>query len=281
MDPRRPEALAASGQAPSARRVLRGLVAAGVALGALAAVAGGWLLLVWLTAPKTFLAALAAGLSAPLAVWLLVAGWARTGAARAAQAAGALVTVAFYGWLGVRFAARGFDVLASRATLGVPPGEVAGQFGMAACAALMVAAVVAAIPAGRLGLPAAAAAAAIGAAAVAAGGASVAVAVDGDRCGTFRFESERWRAALQVRDRRGQLSDAERMAEAIVRCRTFAGATRAQVRRELGPAHVERRRVWSYAVGWTRDAMGMGDAQELFVRFGPDGRVRRTTLLVG
>jgi hypothetical protein len=89
----------------------------------------------------------------------------------------------------------------------------------------------------------------------------------GDRCDE-PFDAEGWRAT----------DDRVELAETIGRCRLLDGATRAEVRRLLGPPEHRGRRRWAYYVGETNDLMGPGDATYLGVRFGRDGRVSRAGL---
>jgi hypothetical protein len=111
-------------------------------------------------------------------------------------------------------------------------------------------------------------------------GARRAVAVSQDaECEQFRFDRDRWLAASAVDEEHGEYSDAEAIADAVVRCGTFDGATRAEVRRELGRGGRPHARTWRYLVGWTNDGIGVGDAQEMYVDFGRDDRVDGVELL--
>lgn len=84
--------------------------------------------------------------------------------------------------------------------------------------------------------------------------------------------------ALDRPDSPRQTSEAERLAHAVIRCRTVDGATRAQVRRLLGGAQRDMRRTWEWFVGETNDALGPGDAQGFYIEFGSDGRARKAYL---
>jgi hypothetical protein len=110
------------------------------------------------------------------------------------------------------------------------------------------------------------------------GAGALAAQVDPRGCRDFRFDPERWQRALASPDDDRESAPSERLAAAVVRCRTVAGATRDEVRAALGePTHVGARG-WTWAVGLTNDGIGPGDTQELSVRFAPDGRVRAAEL---
>ena len=92
-----------------------------------------------------------------------------------------------------------------------------------------------------------------------------------------RFDSEEWREAPIESEHRLQL------AEQVQRCGFIDGASKAEVRRVLGPAPRPREepyrseydRWWHYPVGTTNDYFGPGDEQNLTVTFDRRGRVKR------
>ena len=97
-----------------------------------------------------------------------------------------------------------------------------------------------------------------------------------DRCDDFRFTAERWREA---RSRDGSEDDVQRMAEAIVACRTLEGRTRSETGELLGRTDDMQDPTWTYPLGTVNDLIGPGDGKALYVHFGGDGRVRRADLL--
>jgi hypothetical protein len=88
------------------------------------------------------------------------------------------------------------------------------------------------------------------------------------------FDSVRWQQApLASRERKD-------LAAAIDRCGYVTGRTRGEVARLLGKAprdetqsRADYRREWIYYVGETNGTLGPADEQDLYVKFGRDGRV--------
>lgn len=234
-------------------------------------------LVLFLFEPGLSAVALGVLAAALLVAWVVVVGrwslewpgWVQAGAAAVLCASYvAVACVAF---------TNGLDALASRSTFATPTSDAGLSFVVAALAALATAALLVAIPLPIR--PAHAAIAAIAALAGAGGaGAAVAVGVSGDSCQDFRFDRDRWNAALGGADPPGRTSDAERLGEAIVRCDTVNGAGRATVRRLLGGPANNRHTTWHRPLGITNDALGPGDGQELLVEFGADDRARTVYL---
>lgn len=164
--------------------------------------------------------------------------------------------------------------ITDRGAFGTEASSAGAWFVLAAVLIAGLAMVLAVLPAGmwlrRI-------AAAVGALAVLSAIAAVAVTVTGDGCDDFRPASNGWRAALEVEDQPGEVSDAERIAEAIVRCGTLRGKTRDEVRRLLGRPS-DTGRTWRWGIGTTNDGIGPGDGQDLIVSFSGD-RVVRARLL--
>ena len=260
------------------RRRVRVLVAGALVIGHLAIVGLGFVLLLWLFAPMKFIAALGVLVAASFVAWVVAVGRWSHGVAMAMQVAATTVVCVSYVAVAVVAIAAGLDDLSSRSTFATPAGEAGFMIGIAALAvmALAVLAATLPLPVRRRVTTTAALAAVI--AAVGGLGAAGAVAVGVYSCEDFRFDRSRWEAALDRPDSPRQTSEAERLAHAVIRCRTVDGATRAQVRRLLGGAQRDTRRTWEWFVGETNDALGPGDAQGFYIEFGSDGRARKAYL---
>jgi len=256
-------------------RVLIAVALVGGHVAALALVT--WLLL-WLFAPPVFGAAFVLVVAACGAAKVVVAGRWSGGALGAMQVCAVVLLCASYVVVGALATAWGLDALASQAAFATPRGVAVGAFVLAALAATAIAAVIVAIPISsrRTVLKISATAVVLAAAGGIAG--AVAAGVSRDPCEAFEFDRSRWRAALAAPDPVGTMSDAERIARAVDRCRTVDGATRAQVRLLLGGAQSSDTTTWSWPLGTTNDALGPGDGQELLVEFAATGRARAVYL---
>lgn len=238
---------------------------------------GGFFVLVWIVWESWLATSVVALVAAALAAWPLLTGrWGR-GPALALQVAGIVGVGGLNVWFAVSAGRSAIEAYDTRSTLGASGQETIGWLFVVAASSAVLAAVVAAVPRARRGRRyAVAAGVGLAALAVLASGSAVAVGITADRCGDFRFDGAAWRGALARDD---ASDDAERMAEALVRCRVLVGGTRHDVRRLLGTTRDMKGRTWTYDVGWVNDGLGPGDAQELLVHFSRSGRVRRSQLL--
>ena len=245
-----------------------------VLLEAVGFAAGGFVLFVWLTWDAFPLVALGWLLAAGAAASPLFAGRWSAGRTGAVQILGVVTVLALNAWsaaFAVRSALRSLD---ERATLGTPASEAALLLALAAGAAGVVVVLLVALPASallrRAALPAGAAA---GLCCVVGVAWATQVAASANRCGDFRFDRERWRGTVTDED------DAERIADTLVDCRVLRGRTRAATEAMLGrPDRRSKRGTLFYEAGVVGDAIGFGHTLQLIVRFGRDGRVRRSVL---
>jgi hypothetical protein len=256
-------------------RPLRVVVALALVAGACGSVLFALDLLFIVFAPVWVIAALVLFCAAPVAAWVIVRG--RWGSADAASAQG--VTVLLVGSLLVVGGAiafhRGYVAVDTRRDLGTPSAEGMHWYAVAAVGFAGGAALLAVVPLRLTRRTVLIAIAPLGAAAALAAGLATASA-DDDECTSFEVDPARWRASEDERGALGDVSDRERMAEAIARCEPLRGATRREVERVLGPS--PGRKAWSYFGGTINDGLGPGDEQRLYVWFGRDGRVSRTSL---
>lgn len=234
--------------------------------------------LVWLFAPPVFAAMFVLLLAACVAAKVVVSGrWSR-GLRGGVQIVAVVVLCASYVVAGALAIAQGVDALASQPTYATPRSAASSAFLIAAIAVAAIAAVIVSIPmAGRRAFARISATVAVIAAAGAVG---VAVAVGASRnpCEAFHLDRQRWGAALGGADSVGGMSEAERIARAIERCRTVDGASRATVRGLLGGSQSSKRTTWRWSLGTTNDGLGPGDGQDLVVEFGRTGRARSVYL---
>jgi hypothetical protein len=95
-------------------------------------------------------------------------------------------------------------------------------------------------------------------------------------CDDYKFDAGEWR------DHKGQDESSERQADALVRCATLIGMTRAEVAQLLGPhdtrGSISSHRRWVFFAGDVNDGFGPGDALSLYVYFNAAGRVTRAKL---
>jgi len=289
---------------PSPRRsdtARLGRTALTVAL-ALEVVAGlGFLFLSWIVNDTTRFDGVLAGVFVPAAVVVALSSaasqWSDSAPLRAAQWAGFAGVVAVNLAVAARFARGVARDLAELPRLGLDVEETV--------ASLLYCAIALAVAAGSLGLArhindrsasarlgtlrpvlttllaagALAACVSLGAAVIAAGGATTRL-----DCRVFRFEVSEWRAegADSGDELRVGLTARERIAAALIRCRTLHGMTRAEVRRRLGRPDGGglRYRRWHYSLGTVGNAIGPGESQTLSVTFsGRSNRVRRVFTL--
>ncbi len=234
------------------------------------ALLAGFALLLWLFAPLKFFGLCLLAL-APLVAWPIWAGAWSSSWTRWLQlvATGSVAGVhAILGGIALKRALDGFQ---SQATMGTPEWEIAGWLFVTAVAVLVLGAMCMAIPTPIPRPPLIALTVVMlvaGVAALTAAG----VAATGDACDKFRLTNAGWRAALRAPDPTGVTSDGEQMAAAIERCHSVNGKSRDEVRLLLGsPAHRDGDG-WHWPVGTTNDGIGPGDARELTVSFGRDGR---------
>jgi hypothetical protein len=256
---------------------LRSAVAALLVLEALLAVLYVWATITWLFAPYWAVAALALLIAAPVLVRPLWRGRWTSGPWAAAEAIAAFVVGAVHVFVLARAVAGAGEALATRATFATPLADVAFWLLVAAGGALVLAALLVALPVG----PTAAVSLAvvpIGVAGLAAGTAAVILAAsEDDGCSAFRFDPGRWEEERRTDETSGEPSELERLADALVRCETLVGRDRAAVRRLLGPADTGGRSTWRWYAGLTNDGLGVGDGQELKATVAR-GRVRRASL---
>jgi hypothetical protein len=248
----------------------RAVIAVGLALGHFATVALAFWLLVWLFAPVAFAVVVCVLVAALVTVKVMVAGRWSQGAAGAVEHGAVVVLLVAYVAVAAFAVGAGFDGLASQSTFATPRREAVLAFVLAALAAAASGVVLVAIPrrssAGLVTIAAGVAAVAV----VGGLGAAVAASASGDPCRAFEFDRSRWRAALAE----GRMSEAERLARAIIRCDTIDGASRFKVRQLLGGSWSNRRTTWTWSLGMTNDLLGPGDGQDLHVRFDRRDRVR-------
>ena len=265
--------------APMRLRWLRVFVAAALVGGHVATLALAVWFLLWLFAPPVFAAMFVLLLAACVAAKVVVTGhW--SGGVRGGLQVGAVVVLCSSYVVGAALAiARGVDALASQPAYATPRSTAITAFVIAAIAAAAIAAVIVSLPTSerRFLVKISAIVVLIGAAG-AVGGAVA--AASRDPCEAFEFDRSRWRAALGGPDSVGRMSDAERIARAIDRCRTVDGATRAMVRWLLGGSQSSKRTTWRWPLGNTHDLLGPGDGQDLFVEFGRTGRARSVHLTI-
>lgn len=234
--------------------------------------------LVWLFAPPVFAAMLALLLVACVAAKVVVMSrWSR-GLRGGVQVAAVVVLCASYVVGGALAIARGVDALASQPTYATPRSAAITAFLIAAIAAAAIAAVIVSIPMSRRRALVKISAIVVVVAAAGAVGGAVAAGASGDPCEEFEFDRARWRAALGGPDAVGTMSEAERIARAIERCRTVDGARRANVRRLLGGSQSNQRTTWQWPLGPAHDGLGPGDGQDLVVEFGRTGRAHSVYL---
>ena len=90
-------------------------------------------------------------------------------------------------------------------------------------------------------------------------------------CSEFEFDPEAWRRAAKE-DPTGRVTDRERLAQGLLKCRTLDGLNRARVHAMLGRGS-GRLGKEKYLVGWVNDQIGPGDGLSLTVRYDRDDRV--------
>jgi hypothetical protein len=251
---------------------IRAVIAALFVLDGLVLAGAVWLSLVWLAHTWTLWLVPAAVVSGSVTAWAV----ARGRVTGRMAGVGVLVTVGLHLALASLAVVEAADAWRARPAFATDPDDTAWWLAVAVAALLVLAALLAC-----LGLPVrraaiATAIALLGAAGVA-GVAGAVVSASADDCGGFRFSPERWRQAI---DRGGgrEEDEAVALADALVRCRTLDGRTRADVRRLLGRPHRSSPSTWTWSIGWVNDFLGPGDAEALSVRFGGRGRARVTAV---
>lgn len=157
------------------------------------------------------------------------------------QVAAAAILCGFYIVVAGFAIAQGVEAVTSRSSFATPASEASAMFVVAALAAVAVAVLIASIPLPVRRCVARTAVLVTVAAGVSGLGAAAAVGVGAEPCEEFRFDPGRWRAALDRPDSPGRVSKAERIAGAVVRCRTVEGASHAEVQRLLGGSGSNRR----------------------------------------
>jgi len=213
------------------------VVAGGLVVGHLAAVGLAFLFLVWLFTPVLFMLIFAALAAASVTAWVILKGRWSKGIVGAVQVVAGTLLAAAYVVIAAHAVLTGFDSVASRSTFGtLATDDASSSFVTAAAAVLAIAALIATVPLPVRRRVAMLGALAAGFVATGAVGTALAVAVNVDSCQDFKFEPDRWQAALRAGDHPGERSDAERIARAIARCATVRGASRRRVRRFLGGA---------------------------------------------
>lgn len=96
-------------------------------------------------------------------------------------------------------------------------------------------------------------------------------------CDRYRFDEAAWDADSE-RPGSDDLTDRQRIADDLIRCRTLLGLPKREVRAMLGPPGAEsNRRMWLWIVGPERGPIKTRP-ETLQVRFGPAGRVRDARL---
>lgn len=260
-------------------RSLRGLVAIALVGAHLAGLALAIWFLVWLFALPVFAAMFVLLLAACVAAKVLVTGrWSR-GLRGGVQVVAVVVLCASYVVVGALAIASAIGALASQPAYATPRSAAVSAFLIAAIAAAATAAVIVSIPMSRRrALVRRMSAIVVMIGAVGAVGGAVAAGASPDPCEAFDFDRARWRAALGGADSVGRMSEAERIARAIERCRTVDGASRAKVRALLGGSQSSKRATWRWSLGTANDALGPGDGQDLVVEFGRTGRAHSVYL---
>ncbi len=230
---------------------------------------------VWLVSPERFLAAVVALAALPLAARALVRGRWSADLPGVAEVTATAFLVVYYAVLAAVAGARGLEAIRAQESHGVVPAEASAWLVIAAVglAALGMLVALSMVPVSRRLHVAVTAVAAAGA--LAAAGLATAVAAGPDRCERFRFDPAIWRATLDATA--GIDEPRERMADALVACRTLRGARRAEVARLLGKPTSRTGTRWGWFVGEDYDLLGPGDARFLVVSFGRDGRVREAS----
>lgn len=248
----------------------RAVIAVGLTVGHFATVALAFWLLVWLFAPVAFAGIVCVLVAALVTAKVMVAGRWSQGGVGAVQVAAVVVLLVAYVAVAMLAVGAGVDGLASQSTFATPRRGAVLAFVLAALAAAASGVVLVAIPRRGSALLVTIMAAVAAVAVVGGLGAAVAASASGDPCRAFEFDSSRWRAALAE----SRMSEAERLARAIIRCDTIDGAGRAEVRQLLGGSWSNRRTTWTWSVGTTNDLLGPGDGQDLHVEFDRRDRVR-------
>lgn len=115
-------------------------------------------------------------------------------------------------------------------------------------------------------------------------GAAVIAAATRLDCRVFRLDASQWRAkgADAGDNLQAGLTPRERIAAALIRCRTLDDMTRVEVRRRLGRPEggALRSQRWEYFLGTAGNVIGPGEPQTLSVAFsGRSNRVRRVFML--
>lgn len=250
------------------------MIAVGLTVGHFATLALAFWLLVGLFAPIAFAGIVCLLVAALVTAKVMVTGRWSQGALGAIQVAAVVVLLVAYVAVAVYAVRAGVDGLASQSTFATPRREAVLAFVLAALAAAASGVVLVAIPRRGSAVLMTIATGVATVAVVVALGAAVAASASGDPCQALKFDRSRWRAAL-AEDR---MSEAERLARAIIRCDTIDGAGRAEVRQLLGGSWSNRRTTWTWSLGTTNDLLGPGDGQDLYVEFDRRDRVRAVHL---
>ncbi len=260
-------------------RSLRVLVAIALVGAHLAGLALAIWFLVWLFALPVFAALLMLLLAACVAAKVVVTGrWSR-GLRGRVEVVAIVVLCASYVVVGALAIASGMGALASQSAYATPRSAAISAFLIAAIAAAAIAALIISIPISRRrALVRRISASVVMIGALGAVGGAVAAGASRDPCEAFDLDRARWRAALGGADSVGRMSEAERIARAIERCRTVDGASRAKIRELLGGSQGIKRTTWRWSLGTANDGLGPGDGQDLVVEFGRTGHARSVYL---